>query len=130
MGRILGFFVVSLSLPVAAQVAINYGYATSTPSTVQVVPLLAPPNVALPGSGTAVGAPVAIGVNNARSNDAVGAVYIPGAATDVVVTQPVSIATPVTESLTNVAPAGPATAATATQPPPSTILVETFMSGP
>jgi hypothetical protein len=78
MGRILGFFFVSLSLPAAAQVAINYGYATSMPSTVQVAPLLAPPNVALPGSGTPFGAPVSISVNNARYNDAVGDVYIPG----------------------------------------------------
>src|SRR5256885_230064 len=39
--------------------------------------LLAPPNVALPGSGTPVGAPPQIGVNDARNGGA-GAVYSPG----------------------------------------------------
>jgi hypothetical protein len=73
MGRILGMLLFVVSLTAAAQVTVQGGYAAQTPTT---TPILAPPNVALPGSGTPMGAPIDINANNARIN-ATGAVYSP-----------------------------------------------------
>jgi hypothetical protein len=74
MGRTLGMLLFVVSLTAAAQVTIQGGYAVQNPTT---TPILAPPNVALPGSGTPTGAPLDINANNARLN-ATGAVYTPG----------------------------------------------------
>jgi hypothetical protein len=74
MGRTLGMLLFAVSLTAAAQVTVQGGYATQTPTTT--TPILAPPNAALPGSGTPTGAPLDINANNARLN-ATGAVYTP-----------------------------------------------------
>jgi hypothetical protein len=77
MGRILGFVFCSLSLSAVAQmISTSTGTAIPIYGNYQLAPLLAPPNVALPGSGTPTGAPPALGVNDPRGN-AVGAVYVP-----------------------------------------------------
>lgn len=73
MGRTLGILFFAVSLSAAAQVIVQGGYATQNP-TGNVI--LAPPNAALPGSGTPMGAPLDINANNARIN-ATGAVYTP-----------------------------------------------------
>jgi hypothetical protein len=74
MGRTLGMLLFCLSITAAAQVNVVGGYAVPQPTS---VPLLSPPNVALPGSGTPTGAPPALGVNDLRNNPT-GAIYTPG----------------------------------------------------
>jgi hypothetical protein len=73
MGRTLGMLLFAVSLTAVAQVTVQGGYATQTPTT---TPILAPPNAALSGSGTPTGAPLDINANNARLN-ATGAIYTP-----------------------------------------------------
>jgi hypothetical protein len=109
MGRILGLFLLSVSVSAAAQYSVNNGYVTTLPSTVQYVPLLAPPNVALPGSGTPTGAPPALGVNDLRTN-AVGAIYIPNSElTNVGVSAGINVPSGIGTTTSATAEAAPAT---------------------
>jgi hypothetical protein len=64
--------------PLGYGLVVNSGYVTTAPFAGQIsAPILAPPNIALPGSGPATGAPVAIGVNDPRTGGT-GSVFQPG----------------------------------------------------
>lgn len=85
MGRTLGIFLVLtvLALSAVAQDASTMTTTTATPAATPgqpmsgALPVPAPPNAALPGSGTPVGVAPQIGVNDARTGGA-GAVVQPG----------------------------------------------------
>jgi hypothetical protein len=73
----IAFSLLSLSLMAAGQVVTNGGYATTAPGMGQNnPPLIATPTAALPGQGSAQGAPLQEGVNDARTGGT-GSVFIP-----------------------------------------------------
>jgi hypothetical protein len=93
MGRVLGCFVLTLALLGIASAQASNG-TTNGPtaaSTMQpaVLGVPAPPNVALPGSGTPTGTPPNLDVNNSLTNSG-GSIYQPGVSGYVVGGQPVS----------------------------------------
>lgn len=111
MGRTLGFLspMCALALCAAAQTVnttVTPGYATVGQPMSGAVPLPAPPELALPGSGTPVGMPPNMDVNNARSTNAGGAVVQPGVSDVTVGGQPLYPAPLVVTAPTS-APLGP-----------------------
>lgn len=149
MGRTLGFVFLSaaFSVAAAAQTATNASTqsapasnvtivtpATSAPVSSGALPLPAPPEVALPGSGTPVGAPPSVDLNNAAQGGS-GAVVQPNAVVtggQVYVNAPPAVATP--SAAPQNAPGPEATvggetvptAAEATQPTTPVIVNRTF----
>jgi hypothetical protein len=95
MGRTLGFLSLTCALALcpAAQTVnttVTPGYATVGQPTSGALPIPAPPELALPGSGTPVGVPPNVDVNNARTNSG-GAVVQPGVSDFFVGGQPLAV---------------------------------------
>jgi hypothetical protein len=108
MGRTLGFLslMCALAICVAAQTTVTTGAYPATGQPMSgAVPLPAPPELALPGSGTPVGMPPNVDVNNARTN-AGGAVVQPGVSDVMIGGQPLYPAPLVVTAPTSV-PLGP-----------------------
>jgi hypothetical protein len=151
MGRTLGSFVVLFLLLACSIAAVAQNATTQTqsapPSTVIMItpsgnapvtsgalPLPAPPSAALPGSGTPVGAPPDVNVNNAAQGGS-GAIVQPGAVVvggEAYVNQPPAVATPVSTPQNIPGPEATAgietvpSASEATQPTTPMILGRTF----
>jgi hypothetical protein len=135
MGRTLVFFFLVAALTIAASAQTGSANTTTittvtttpitgAPVTSGALPLPAPPSAALPGSGTPIGAPPDLSVNNAATGGS-GAIVQPGAVVvggQAYVNAPPMVTTPIAEPMNPnatgaIAPEGSAPSATeATQP--------------
>jgi hypothetical protein len=145
MGRTLVFFFLTAALTIAASAQTGSANTTTittvtttpitgAPVTSGALPLPAPPSAALPGSGTPVGVPPDINVNNAAMGGS-GAIVQPGAVVvggQTYLNAPPMVTTPIAEPMNPnatevIAPEGSAPSAYAATQPTAPVVSRVFI---